>query len=109
MTGRASVQLLKTPARNTAPRQGVAETSEQAKPRFRSVRDGRSATRTAGSGMGPPPDREPDAADRRTLDRREEPMRLIDRRAAGRRGLACIVAIAFCLAPVISGVRAQET
>jgi len=36
-------------------------------------------------------------------------MRLIDRRAAGRRGLACMLAIAFCLAPVISGVRAQET
>jgi murein DD-endopeptidase MepM/ murein hydrolase activator NlpD len=35
-------------------------------------------------------------------------MRLIDRRAAGRRGLACMLAIAFCLAPVISGVRAQE-
>ena len=36
-------------------------------------------------------------------------MRLIDRRAAVRRGYACMLAIAFCLAPVISGVRAQET
>jgi len=36
-------------------------------------------------------------------------MRLIDSRAAGRRGLACIVAIVVCLAPVISGVGAQET
>ena len=36
-------------------------------------------------------------------------MRLIDRRAAGRRGIACIVAIVVCLAPVISGVGAQET
>jgi uncharacterized protein YraI len=36
-------------------------------------------------------------------------MRLIDRRAAGRRGLACIAAVVLCLAPVISGVRAQET
>lgn len=36
-------------------------------------------------------------------------MRLIDRRAVERRGLACIVAIVLCLAPVISGVRAQET
>ena len=36
-------------------------------------------------------------------------MRLIDRRAAGRRGLACIVAIMLCLAPVIPGVRGQET
>ena len=36
-------------------------------------------------------------------------MRLTDRRATGRRGLACMLAIAFCLAPDISGVRAQET
>jgi hypothetical protein len=36
-------------------------------------------------------------------------MRLIDRRAAGRRGLACIVAIVLCLAPAIPEVRAQET
>jgi len=36
-------------------------------------------------------------------------MRLIDIRAAGRRGLACIVAIMLCLAPAIPGVRAQET
>lgn len=36
-------------------------------------------------------------------------MRLIARRAAGRRGLACIVAIVLCLAPVTSGVRAQVT
>ena len=35
-------------------------------------------------------------------------MRLIDRRATGRRGLACIVAIVLCLAPVIQGARAQE-
>jgi hypothetical protein len=58
--------------------------------------------------MGPPPDREPNAVDRRTLVRREEPMHLINRRAAGRRGLACMLAVAFCLAPIISGVRAQE-
>jgi len=35
-------------------------------------------------------------------------MRLTDRRAAGRPGLACMLAIAFCLAPVISSVGAQE-
>src|SRR5215212_9638053 len=58
--------------------------------------------------MGPPLDREPDADNRRTLDRREGPMRLIDRRAA-RRGFACMLALVLCLAPVITGVRAQET
>ena len=35
-------------------------------------------------------------------------MRLIDRCAA-RRGFACMLAIALCLVPVITGVRAQET
>src|SRR5215216_1545010 len=58
--------------------------------------------------MGPRPHREPDSPDRRTLDRREGPMRLIDRRAAARYGLACMVAIMLCLAPNITGVRAQE-
>src|SRR5215207_9873734 len=76
--------------------------------RFRSIRDGGPASRMAESGMGPPPDREPDTTDRRTLDRREEPMRLIDRRAAWRGSLASMLAIAFCLAPVVLGVRAQE-
>ena len=35
-------------------------------------------------------------------------MRLIDRRAAWRGSLASMLAIAFCLAPVVLGVRAQE-
>ena len=35
-------------------------------------------------------------------------MRLIDRCAA-RRGFACMLAIALCLVPVFTGVRAQET
>jgi hypothetical protein len=59
--------------------------------------------------MGLPPDREPDAGGRRTLDRREELMRLINKRAEARRGFACVLAIALCLAPVMTGVRAQET
>src|SRR5687768_4980946 len=58
--------------------------------------------------MGPPPDREPDADDRRTLERREVPMRLIEGRAAGWRGFACMLAVALCLGSVITGVRAQE-
>ncbi len=35
-------------------------------------------------------------------------MRLIDRRAAVRRGYACMLGIVLCLAPVIQGARAQE-
>ena len=35
-------------------------------------------------------------------------MRFIDRRAAGRYGVACLLAIALCLVPVSSGVRGQE-
>jgi murein DD-endopeptidase MepM/ murein hydrolase activator NlpD len=35
-------------------------------------------------------------------------MRLIDRCAAGRYGVACLLAIALCLVPVSSGVRGQE-
>jgi murein DD-endopeptidase MepM/ murein hydrolase activator NlpD len=58
--------------------------------------------------MGPPPDRKPDAGNRRTLDRREDPMRLIEGRAAVWRGFACMLAIALCLASIIAGARAQE-
>jgi murein DD-endopeptidase MepM/ murein hydrolase activator NlpD len=36
-------------------------------------------------------------------------MCLINRRAEARRGFACILAIALCLVPVFTGVRAQET
>ena len=36
-------------------------------------------------------------------------MRLINSRAEARRGFACVLAIALCLVPVITGVRAQET
>ena len=36
-------------------------------------------------------------------------MRLINSRAAARRGFACMLAITLCLVPVITGVRAQET
>jgi murein DD-endopeptidase MepM/ murein hydrolase activator NlpD len=35
-------------------------------------------------------------------------MRLIEGRAAARRGFACMLAVALCLGPVVSGVRAQE-
>jgi hypothetical protein len=59
--------------------------------------------------MGSLPDREPDMGNRRTLDRREELMRLIARRAAVWCAYACMLAIAFCLAPIVSSVRAQET
>src|ERR687889_134325 len=59
--------------------------------------------------MGSLPDREPDMGNRRTLGRREEPMRLIDRHAAVRHAFAYMLTIAFCLAPAVSDVRAQET
>src|SRR5829696_1494251 len=35
-------------------------------------------------------------------------MRLNNRRAAGRRAFACVLVVALCLVPVLSGARAQE-